>query len=293
MTTKAEVRTHLFTIDVEEYFQVSALEPVVDRAAWESLPSRVQAPTRRLLEMLESTGSRSTCFVLGWIAERHPDLVGAIAAAGHEVASHGQDHRRVTHQTPEQFRESVRRSKRVLEDVIGSPVLGFRAPSFSIVPGLEWALEILVEEGYHYDSSLFPIRRNGYGYPGTTRGVHRLQTPAGPLVEVPPATIRLGGATLPAAGGGYFRLFPYDLVRAGLRDAARRGEPGTFYIHPWEIDPDQPRLQVPLTTRVRHYTGLARTEARLGRLMREFRFGSIAGSIPELGRAQCSLQSTV
>ena len=282
---------HLFTIDVEEYFQVSALEPVVARGDWERLPSRVEAPTRRLLEMLEESGSRSTCFILGWIAERHPELVRAIAAAGHEVASHGQDHLRVTHQSPQHFRESVRRSKAVLEDLIGEAVLGFRAPSFSIVPGLEWALEILVEEGYSYDSSLFPIRRRGYGYPGTPRGVHRLETASGALTEVPPATIRMGDVTLPAAGGGYFRLFPYELVRAGLRDAARRGEPGTFYIHPWELDPRQPRLRVPATTRVRHYTGLGRTEARLRRLMKEFRFTSVIDAIPEAGRTNCLLQS--
>src|SRR5690606_9757447 len=153
--------------------------------------------------------------VLGCVAERHPQLVRAIAGEGHEVASHGQDHLRVTHQSPDQFRASVRRSKQVLEDLVGEPVLGFRAPSFSIVPGREWALEILVEAGYRYDSSLFPIRRTGYGYPGTPRGVHRLETAAGSLLEVPPATIRLGGATLPAAGGGYFRLFPYGVVRAG------------------------------------------------------------------------------
>lgn len=282
---------HIFTIDVEEYFQVSALEPVVDRAEWDRLPSRVDASTRRLLEMLEESGSRSTCFVLGCIAERHPELVKAIAAAGHEVASHGQDHLRVTHQSPEHFRKSVRRSKAVLEDVTGQPVLGYRAPSFSIVPGREWALEILVEEGYRYDSSLFPIRRRGYGYPGAPRGVHRVDTASGPITEVPPATIRVGGATLPAAGGGYFRLFPYEVVRRGLLDAERRGEPGTFYIHPWEIDPGQPRFQVPLATRVRHYTGLARTETRLRRLMNEFRFNSIVGAIPEVGRPICSLQS--
>lgn len=278
---------HLFTVDVEEYFQVSALEPFVDRAAWTTQPSRVVGATRRILELLEQSDSRSTCFVLGWIGERHPELVKAIADAGHEVASHGHDHRRVTQQTPAEFRESVRRSRAVLEDLTGKRVVGFRAPSFSIVPGREWALEILVEEGYTYDSSLFPIRRNGYGYPGTPRSVHRIETPAGPLMEVPPATIQFGRLTLPAAGGGYFRLFPYELVRAGLRDAAFRGESGTFYIHPWEIDPDQPRYRVPVPTRIRHYGGLGRTENRLRRLLSEFQFTSIAAAVPEVGRSSC------
>ena len=218
---------HLFTIDVEEYFQVSAFESVVRQADWHRHASRVEASTYRLLELLEESGSRSTCFVLGWIGERYPALVRAIAAGGHEVASHGQDHRRVTHQSADEFRASVRRSKAVLEDLTGVAVQGFRAPSFSIVPGCEWALEILVEEGYGYDSSLFPIRRRGYGYPGTPRRIHQMETAAGPLTEVPPATVRVGPATLPAAGGGYFRLFPYGVVRAGLRDAERRGEPGT------------------------------------------------------------------
>lgn len=279
---------HFFTIDVEEYFQVSALEPYVPRESWTLQPSRVEASTHRLLEMLDAARARSTCFILGWIAERYPELVRDIAAAGHEVASHGQDHRRVTGLTPQEFRASVRRSRAVLEDVSGQRVVGFRAPSFSIVPGLEWALEILVEEGYTYDSSLFPIRRKGYGYPGTRRDVHTLRTAAGPLVQVPPATVQVGRATLPAAGGGYFRLLPYPLVRAGLRDAARRGERGTFYIHPWEIDAGQPRYAVPAATRVRHYAGLARTESRIRRLLNEFRFTSIVSAMPRLREATCS-----
>lgn len=284
---------HFFTIDVEEYFQVSALEPVVSRAEWDTLPSRVVDSTLRLLDLLAEAGSRSTCFILGWVGERHPELVRAIAQGGHEVASHGQDHLRVTHQTPQQFRASVRRSKAVLEDIVGRPVDGFRAPSFSIVPGREWALDVLVEEGYRYDSSLFPIRRRGYGYPGTARCIHTLDTRAGPLVEVPPATIAVGGRVLPAAGGGYFRLFPYEVVRRGMLDAAARGEPGTFYIHPWELDPGQPRLQVSPVTRVRHYTGLRRTEGRIRRLLGEFRFTSIAEGISLREGASWRLQQAV
>jgi polysaccharide deacetylase family protein (PEP-CTERM system associated) len=270
---------HHFTVDVEEYFQVSALEPYVATSRWDGLPSRVARSVDLLLDLLAEREARGTFFVLGWIAERHAGLVRRIAAAGHEVASHGWWHKRVPAETPEQFRDGVRRSKEILEQITGQPVSGYRAPSFSIVPGLEWALDILLEEGYAYDSSLFPIRRNGYGYPDLPRDPYWIHLQAGHLLEVPPATIRLAGTTLPAAGGGYFRLFPYELVRAGLRDSASRGQPGTFYIHPWELDPEQPRFEVGTTTRIRHYMGLRRTVPRIRRLLREFRFDTIASSL--------------
>src|SRR5690606_33124136 len=227
-------------------------------------------------------GARGTFFVLGWIAQRYPGLVRRIADAGHEVASHGWDHRRVTHQSPAEFRESVRRSKLWLEDITGRPVLGFRAPSFSIVPGREWALDVLVEEGYGYDSSLFPVRRPGYGYAAARRDPHWLDRPAGRIAEVPPATLRRLGVNLPAAGGAYLRLLPLGLIRAALRDAERRGEPATFYIHPWELDPGQPRVPVPWLTRARHYGGLGRTEERVRRLLAEFSFRPIGETLPAL-----------
>jgi polysaccharide deacetylase family protein (PEP-CTERM system associated) len=270
---------HHFTVDVEEYFQVVALSPHVPRDAWEDIPSRVEAPVERLLALLEEHDAGATFFVLGWIAERHPELVRRIAEAGHEVASHGQAHRRVAELTPEAFRESVRRSKAVLEELTSRPVLGYRAPSYSITRGREWALEILAEEGYHYDSSLFPVRRSGYGYAGGERGPYALDLEAGRLMEYPPSTARVAGATLPAAGGAYLRLLPYALVREGLRQAERAGYPGTFYIHPWELDPVQPRLDVPLKTRIRHYGGLRRTEPRIRRLLEDFRFQSIAATL--------------
>jgi len=267
---------HHFTIDVEEYFQVSALESHVPRERWADMESRVCGSMETLISLLDEHDVRATCFVLGWIAERHPALVRALADAGHEIASHGWDHRRVTDQTPDQFRDSVRRSKQLLEELTGAEVTGFRAPSFSIVPGREWALDVLVEEGYRYDSSLFPIRRRGYGYPGTARDPHWIARPAGRLMEIPPTTIARFGMTIPAAGGGYFRIFPYSLIRAALKDAERRGVPGTFYIHPWELDHGQPRLRVPLSTRLRHYSGLEHTVPRLRRLLKEFRFRPIA-----------------
>jgi len=269
---------HHFTVDVEEYFQVSAFEPHVARADWDKLESRAVGSVHKLLAMLERHGARGTFFVLGWLAERHPFLVKAIAAAGHEIASHGWDHRRVTEQTRDQFRESVRRTKDVLEAIVGVPVVGFRAPSFSIVPGREWALEVLIEEGYAYDSSLFPIARRGYGYPRALREPHLLMFPAGELAELPPTTLRRWGINLPAGGGAYFRLLPYALPRAAFKECARQRVAGTFYVHPWELDPDQPRLPVSWSTRVRHYGGLARTAPRLERLLTEFRFNSVRGA---------------
>ena len=270
------VGTHHFTVDFEEHFQVLALAPYVPREQWESLESRVAGNVERLLALLGRHGAVGTFFTLGWVAERQPGMIKAIAAAGHEVASHGYDHRRVTEQTPEAFRESVRRTKSLLEDLAGQPCRGFRAPSYSITAGQEWALDVLIEEGYGYDSSLFPVRRPGYGYAAGGRDPYWITRKAGRLLEVPPATLRRLGVNLPAAGGAYFRLLPYALVRAALRDAEGRGQPGTFYVHPWEYDPDQPRFNVPALTRVRHYGGLGHTWARLERLLSEFRFTSIA-----------------
>jgi polysaccharide deacetylase family protein (PEP-CTERM system associated) len=275
---------HHFTVDVEEYFQVAALESVVARDEWGHRESRLEGSLRRVLDLLAEAGARGTFFVLGWVAERHPALVRAIAEAGHEIASHGWDHRRVTDQTPPQFRRSVRGSRDLLEQLVGRAVTGFRAPSFSIVPGHEWALEVLVEEGYRFDSSLFPIRRPGgrYGYPDSPVDPYWLSLPPGRLAELPPATLSFGGWRLPAGGGGYFRLLPYALTRAALRACERRGVPGTFYIHPWELDPGQPRLPVSCVTRIRHYGGLARTEGRLRRLLREFRFTTMGETVAGL-----------
>ncbi|HZH40737.1 MAG TPA: XrtA system polysaccharide deacetylase [Gemmatimonadales bacterium] len=269
--------THYFSVDVEEYFQVSAFEGSVPRDLWERLPSRVEGSVYGILDLLARHDARGTFFTLGWVAERHPKMIKRIAGAGHEIASHGWDHVRVTQQTPDEFRSSVHRSKACLEDLSGAPVLGFRAPSFSIVPGREWALDILVEVGYRYDSSLFPIHRpGGYGYASAGREPFVLERAAGNLDEFPPATLRRLGLNLPAGGGAYFRIFPYALVQQAFRHFDARGVPGTFYMHPWEIDPDQPRQEAPLSSRLRHYTGLSRTLPRLERLLTEFRFTAIA-----------------
>lgn len=267
---------HFFTVDVEEYFQVVALSPYAPMSSWETFESRVEPAIDRLLALMAEHGATGTFFTVGWVAERHPAMVKRIAAAGHELASHTYDHVRITHQTPEAFRASIRRTKQVLEELTGAPVLGFRAPSFSIVRGTEWALDLLIEEGHRYDSSLFPVSRSGYGYVGGQRDPYWIDRPVGRLAEIPPATLRVLGQTLPAAGGAYFRILPPALVHAALRSAAGRGQPGTFYIHPWEWDPGQPRLAVPVLTRVRHYGGQGGVFGRIGRLLEQFRFEAIS-----------------
>lgn len=266
---------HLFTVDVEEYFQAHAFDQCVDRAEWDYLPSRVELSTRSLLEILDSHEVQGTFFVLGWIAERHPDLVREIADAGHEVASHGWGHDRITNLSPERFREDVRRSKKLLEEISGKPVRGYRAPSYSLVPGTEWALDVLGEEGYRYDSSVFPIRRIGYGYPGACAVPHVVNGASGRLLELPPTTIELPGLSLPAAGGAYFRHLPYFLTRAGFRQMEARGASGVFYVHSWEVDRYQPRLPASWIRRMRHYRGLERMPRRLERLLRDFEFTSV------------------
>lgn len=268
--------THIFSVDVEEHFQVNAFDRVLSRADWDSQPSRVEANTDRLLELLDRSGARATFFTLGWVAERRPELIRRIAQLGHELASHTWWHRKVSAGTPAEFREEVRRSKGILEDLTGGLVRGFRAPSFSIVPGTEWAFDVLIEEGYTYDSSLFPIHWPTYGYPGAPLLPHTITRPAGRLLELPMATTRLFGVQVPAAGGGFLRHFPLALIRRAFRDLERAGQPGMFYIHPWEIDPDQPRLPVGWLTRRRHYSGLERTMGRLKVLLEEFRFTSVS-----------------
>jgi len=266
---------HFFTVDVEEYFQVVALAPWCPMEKWESFESRVERPIDQLLDLMAQHGALGTFFTVGWVAERHPAMIKRIAAAGHELASHTYDHVRVTHQTPEAFRESVRKTKRILEDISGQEVIGFRAPSFSIVRGGEWALDVLIEEGHRYDSSLFPVNRRGYGYVGGARDPYWIELRSGRIAEFPPATLRVAGMTLPAAGGAYFRILPPLLVHRALRSAERRGAPGTFYIHPWEWDPGQPKFDVPFLTRTRHYAGQETVLRRLATLLTRFRFAPI------------------
>lgn len=262
---------HAMTVDVEDWFQVQAFFGTIDRKDWDRLPRRVERNTDRVLELFGEAGVKGTFFTLGWVAERHPELVRRIVAAGHELASHGVAHFRADEQSPETFREDVRRSKRVLEDIGGGPVAGYRAASFSIGATNLWAFDVLAEEGYSYSSSVYPVKHDLYGAPDAPRFPYR------PIAgswfrEYPITTIRIAGRNLPCGGGGYFRLLPYGLVRFALRrgvEAERR--PVVFYFHPWEIDPGQPRqARAPLKSRLRHYTNLSRVEGKLTRLLREF-----------------------
>ncbi len=265
-----------FTVEVEEHFQVSAFESTISRDQWASFPSRVVANTRRLLALLDRRAVKATFFVLGWTAKRHPALVREIEAAGHEIASHGFWHRLVYDQTPDEFREDIRLGRDVLQDIVGHRVTTYRAPSFSITRRSMWAREILVEEDFEVDSSVFPVHHDRYGVPDAPLDIHCIDTPAGPLWEFPPSVARIGGLRLPV-GGGYFRLYPLRWTFALLRRIHRVDRrPFMFYMHPWEVDPDQPRISVASwRSRFRHYVGLASTERKLERLLAEFRFGRV------------------
>jgi polysaccharide deacetylase family protein (PEP-CTERM system associated) len=263
--------TNAMTIDVEDYFHVEAFASTIDRKNWDHLPQRVERNTERILDILAASSAQATFFVLGWIARRHPALVRRILADGHELASHGSDHMRVDRLSPEAFRADVRQSRRVLEDAGGVLVRGYRAPTFSIGRDSSWAHAILLEEGYRYSSSVYPLKHDLYGSPGAPRTAF---APIPGLVEVPMTTVRICRIDVPASGGGYFRLFPYRLTR-WLLDQANRGNgaPAVFYLHPWEVDLDQPRQhQAPLLSRFRHYLNLGRTEHRLRRLLGDFRW---------------------
>jgi polysaccharide deacetylase family protein (PEP-CTERM system associated) len=277
MTRPTRAIVNAMSVDVEDYFQVSAFDRVVSRESWSNRESRVVGNAERLLELFHSSGVRATFFVLGWVAERHPDLVRRIAAQGHELASHGNRHELVYTLTPEQFRHDVRQAKTVLEQVAGVPVIGYRAPSYSVTERSLWALDVLIEEGYTYDASIFPIHHDRYGIPDAPRHVHVREGSGGSIVEAPGSTVRFGGVNLPVGGGGYFRLLPYAVTRWAFRRLNdSEGRPVVFYLHPWEIDPNQPRIAVDPVTRLRHYTNLGRTESRLRRLMSEFRFSTVA-----------------
>lgn len=265
------------TIDVEDYFQVAALAEAVRRDDWESMEYRVEANTDRLLARLDRFDTHATFFTLGWVAERSPELVRRIRAAGHEVASHGYSHQLIYNQTPEVFREETHRAKGILEDILGEPVSGYRAASYSITAQSRWALDILGEEGFTWDSSIFPVHHDRYGMPDAPRWPYRLTTDNGyELAEFPLSTLKLPGYTLPIAGGGYFRLFPYWFSQWGLGSINRQGQPFVFYLHPWEVDPGQPRLKVKWLSRFRHYNNLEVCEQRLTRLLQRFSFTTMS-----------------
>jgi len=259
------------SIDVEDYFQVSAFAPHVSRGHWDAMECRVEQNIERILTLLSDANARATFFTLGWIAERYPDLVRRIAGAGHEIASHGFAHRRASEQSPNEFLADVRLAKAILEDVAGCHVRGYRAPSFSIGPANPWAFDVIAEAGYRYSSSIYPIRHDHYGVPDAPRFAHESRPG---LLEVPVATVRVWRTNWPAGGGGYFRLLPYALSRWSIRRIHRCDrQPAMFYFHPWELDPAQPRVAGPgAKTRFRHYLNLRRMAPRLTCLLRDFRW---------------------
>lgn len=269
--------TNALTVDVEDYFHVSAFSKHIERNEWDRYSCRVEANTHVLLEMFGQAGVRSTFFVLGWVAERYPALVRDIAAGGHEIACHGYSHELVYRQTPAVFRDESRRSKDILENIVQRQVRGYRAASYSIIAESTWALDTLAELGFEYDSSIFPVRHDRYGMPDARREPHVLKTPSGhSLVEFPLSTFQIGSYRLPISGGGYFRLFPYAFTRYALRQInAKEQLPFIFYLHPWEIDPQQPRIQASLLSRFRHYQNLDRCQERLVRLLRDFAFDTV------------------
>ena len=267
------------TVDVEDYFQASAFDRIVSRSSWSERESRVVNNTHRLLEFFGRHQVRGTFFILGWVAERFPALVREIASCGHELASHGFHHQLLYTLTPDQFREDVRRAKAAIEGAGGCQVRGYRAPSFSIVSSSLWALDVLIEEGHTYDASIFPIHHDRYGIPDAPRTAHVIERGAGAIVEIPGSTVRVGKSNLPIAGGGYFRLLPYAVTRWGISRANAAGEPVVFYIHPWEIDPEQPRLPVSRLTALRHYSNLGDTLNRLERMVGDFAFDTIAATL--------------
>lgn len=261
------------SVDVEDYFQVGAFEKVIDRGAWDAIPRRVEANTDRVLELFAEAGVKATFFTLGWVAERHPGLIRRIAEAGHEIASHGWDHKRVFTMTAEAFRADIVRTRTALEDAGGQKVSGYRAPSFSIDQRTPWAHEVLAEEGYAYSSSVAPIAHDHYGWRSAPRFAWR-PVEGAPLIELPVTTLEFGKRRMAAGGGGFFRLLPYFVSNLAVRRVNDEARPAIFYFHPWEIDPDQPRVpDAPMRSNFRHYTNLEAMRPKLLRLLRAHDWG--------------------
>ena len=273
------------TVDVEDWFHVSAFADTIDRKDWLEMEYRAESSTEKLLAMFAARNVHATFFILGWVGRRSPELIRRIHAAGHEIACHGMSHQLVYRQTPDVFAAETRDSKHMLEDIIGQPVIGYRAASWSITRDSLWALDIIAESGFRYDSSIFPIRHDRYGIAGANPFPGIIETPGGArLVEFPPSTVPIAGIRLPVAGGGYFRLFPYHLTRFGLKRINERlQQPFIFYLHPWEVDPEQPRIRAGRLSRFRHYTNLDKTESRLRRLMEEFDCTTTRDVLGDLG----------
>ena len=267
------------TVDVEDYYHVSGFDRCVSRADWDSIAPRLAIGTERILDTLDRAGVRATFYVLGWVAERQPSMVRAIRASGHEIGCHSHGHRLIYEMTPEEFRADTRRSLDVLEDTIGEAVTLYRAPSFSITRKSEWALDILIEEGIRVDSSIYPVHHDRYGIPGTPLVPHRITRPSGSIWEYPPPVCPVWGWPVPVGGGGYLRLYPYSVTRGLLERINAEGRPFAAYLHPWELDPEQPRIRCGWKQRFRHYVGLQRTASRLAKLCRDFPLSTLSDSL--------------
>jgi len=264
------------TVDVEDYFQVSAFAKNIEYSNWDKHPLRVEKNTHRLLDLFDDAQVKATFFVLGWVADRNKALVEEISQRGHEVACHGYSHQLIYNQTQAVFREETVRSKKLLEDIVQKPINGYRAASYSITKDSLWALDILAEAGFEYDSSIFPVTHDRYGIPGAKENPHQLKTPDGSsLIEFPLSTAKIFNRKIPIAGGGYFRLYPYLFSRAGLSQINRGKRPFIFYLHPWEIDTEQPKIDAKWFSRFRHYNNLHKCESRLKRLLKDFEFTTV------------------
>lgn len=265
------------TIDLEDYFHVSNFEERIPRGTWNFIPLRIEESTLKTLELLSIYGAKATFFVLGWVAERLPDLIRTVRSAGHEVASHGYDHRLAYKMNPEEFRMDIRRSKIAIEDAIGEKVYGFRATSYSFIKENLWCLRILAEEGFLYDSSIFPVYHDRYGIPGWNRFPEMVREDGFSIYEVPPSTVKIFGYNLPVAGGCYLRLFPsWFLSHCIRRINIVEKMPAIVYFHPWELDPDQPKIKIPLLRGLRHYNNLHNTEKKIAHLLSNIKFGPIS-----------------
>lgn len=276
MDCLSEKSGNVFTVDVEEYFQVETFSDCIKKKDWERYPSRIEGQITRILEILDAYTVRATFFVLGWVAERHPDLVREIKAKGHEIASHGHDHSMITKISPEEFRKDIRTSKEILEKVTNSPVRGYRAPTFSITEKTAWAYRILLEEGYQYSSSVYPIWHDRYGWPKFGVRARKMASNGKEnLWEIPLSVVSIGSVNIPAGGGGYLRIYPVSLTKAFFRQIMKMGQIGMVYIHPWELDTGQPAVKVPFLRHLRHYYGIGGMEGKIKELLGSFEFGRV------------------
>jgi len=271
------------TVDVEDYYQVSAFNEVIAYNEWEEYESRVEKNTNNILDIFDDNNTKSTFFVLGWVAERYPHIVREIYKRGHEVACHGYSHQLIYNQSRSEFKEETLRAKQILEEITGSAVIGYRAASYSITKNSLWALEILAESGFKYDSSIFPIVHDRYGIPTAPREPHIIKMKNElSIIEFPLSTYKILGMRLPVSGGGYFRLYPYQFTRHALKTINRQNNLFVFYLHPWEIDPQQPKIRASRLSRFRHYKNLEKCESRLRQLLKDFKFTTMKSLLDEL-----------